>query len=100
MVIEVDFHKNALKELKKAPKSVVIKMYALLTALENVGYLTEPEAKKISARLFELRVKDVSQWRGLYTYVQGKVLVLAFFVKKTQKTPLKELETALKRLKN
>lgn len=51
--------------------------------------------------LFELRARGKEGVaRAFYCYVKGqRVIVLHAFVKKTQKTPLRELKIAKKRLK-
>ncbi|MFZ9560552.1 MAG: type II toxin-antitoxin system RelE/ParE family toxin, partial [Vulcanococcus sp.] len=51
--------------------------------------------------LFELRPKSRSGiGRALYCYCSGRVItILHAFVKKTQKTPPRELSTARQRLK-
>ena len=77
---------------------------ALLMALQRGMVLGAPQAKpmrRLHANAFELRVKDE---RGVYrvfyvTAVKGKILVPHAFVKKTQTTPDKEIDTAKKRLR-
>ncbi len=64
--------------------------------LENVG---EPYVKHIEKALWEIRLKGrdgIS--RALYITVKPKrVVVLRVFIKKTQKTPRKEIKLAFKR---
>jgi len=59
--------------------------------------LSMPYAKKISKNLYELRVGGSSKIRLFYAFYKGSVYVLHGFVKKTNKTPIKELKTAIKR---
>ena len=59
-----------------------------------------PQAKKITKDLFEIRIKLQGEYRGFYAYL-GKldIVILHFFRKKTQKTPIKDLEVAKRRLR-
>jgi phage-related protein len=97
-VIRLD--KRANKEINKFPVQVQAKIKAYLTILARNGKLEEPFAKKVDAKLFEIRVKYEGQWRILYAYlVDDTIFVLSAFHKKTQKAPIKELEAAKSRLK-
>ncbi len=66
--------------------------------LSDDGLLREPDAKKIAPNLFEIRVKaSRMQYRLFYCYVDSNgIWVLSGFVKKTQKTPEKEIKKAVK----
>ena len=61
----------------------------------------EPYTKPLNDGLFEIRAKaQEGIGRSIYCYQKGqKIIILHSFVKKTQKTPKKELEIALKRKK-
>ncbi len=62
--------------------------------LEKVG---EPYVKHLQGILWEMRLKGS---RALYVVAKPKrVVVVRVFIKKTQKTPRKEMELALKRAK-
>lgn len=78
-------------------KKMQAKIFTALTFLEEMGpALREPYSKALGNGIFELRAKqgsDIS--RVLYFFVVGrKVILTNGFVKKTQKTPPKELERA------
>jgi phage-related protein len=66
--------------------------------LQNVG---QPHVKHIRGPLWEIRLKGGSGIaRALYMTATGqRVVVLRVFVKKTQKTPSREIELALQRAK-
>ena len=66
--------------------------------LPNVGM---PYIRHVQDKLWEIRLKGKDKiGRGLYVTMSGqRVVVLRFFVKKTQKTPRKEIRTALERLR-
>lgn len=66
--------------------------------LEHVG---EPRVKHIEGRLWEMRLKGRSGIsRALYVTASGRrVVIVRVFVKKTEKTPRREIELALARAK-
>ena len=73
---------------------------AIFEILANIGRLEAPEAKKIAKDLFEIRIYREGAYRGFYAYVgKNYVVVLHLFQKKTQKTPLKHIKVAKRRLK-
>jgi phage-related protein len=97
-IIQID--KNAEKEISKFPRVVQIKFRALIDILIKKGRLEFPDAKKLPKGLFEMRVKYKNTYRSFYAYLkQDLIIILSAFIKKTQKTPLKELQKAYKRLK-
>ena len=63
--------------------------------------LGDPHTKSFGEGLFELRVKGAEGiGRIFYCTVIGKnIFMLHSFIKKTQKTPQKELEIAISRMK-
>jgi phage-related protein len=92
--------KNAQKELREFSEEVQLEFEAYFKILELEGKLELPQARKVTRDLFEIRVKFQGEYRGFYAYI-GKldIVVLHFFRKKTQKTPIKDLELAQRRLK-
>ena len=76
----------------------------LLMMLQQGEVLGMPQAramKSVHRSAFELRVKDKNGiYRVFYVLVEGdKILVPHAFTKKTQKTPQKEIDSAIKRLR-
>jgi len=67
--------------------------------LERVG---EPHVKHLEGRLWEMRLKGRSGIsRALYvTAVGRRVVIVRVFVKKTEKTPRREIDLALARAKS
>lgn len=99
----VYYDERALKELKNCREDVQLEFRALILKLKEDGQLKEPEAKKMAGykNLYELRVRLGGQFRGLYAYLKTDIImILSIFQKKTQKTPQKEIDKALKRLKD
>ena len=75
------------------------KLLMILSVLQEKGnMLREPYSKHLEDGIFEIRGKvgsDIS--RVLYFfYHNGKIIITNGFVKKTQKTPKREIETAKK----
>ena len=78
------------------------KVYAFISKLEEVGYrLGVPFVKPIEGKLKELRIPvSPGQYRVFFFFHHGEDFYLLHgFLKKTQKTPPKEIETAKKRMK-
>lgn len=81
------------------PESMNAKFLKILEILQKRGYnLREPFSKPLKDGIFELRAQvgnDIS--RVLYFFYVGKKVILTNgFIKKTQKTPQKEIDLALK----
>ena len=92
--------KNAEKELRDFSEEVQLEFEAYIKILGLEGKLDFPHAKKIGRNLFEIRIKVQGEYRSLYAYI-GKldIVILHFFRKKAQKTPIKDLDLAQRRLK-
>ena len=72
-----------------------------LIEAEGVQQLREPYVKHLEGPRWEMRLKGRDGIaRAVYVTPTGRrVVVVHVFVKKTQKTPRREIETALKRAK-
>ena len=72
----------------------------VVTMLEEGANLGMPHTRAMGDGLFELRVKGKEGIARVFycTQVGRRIIVLHSFVKKTQKTPIKELEIARKRM--
>lgn len=57
-----------------------------------------PYSKQILTNLFELRIRGQQETRIFYCFHQSRAVVVHIFIKKSQKTPKKEIETALARI--
>src|SRR3989344_8094378 len=92
--------KNAEREMREFGEEIQLEFEAYFKILELEGKLDFPHAKKITRDLFEIRIKLQGEYRCFYVYI-GKldIIILHFFRKKTQKTPIKDLELAQRRLK-
>ena len=83
-----------IRELPRAEQPIV---RARIDFLAEVGNRArEPHSKSLGDGLFDLRVKST---RIFYCFRPGGVIVLLHgFSKKSQKTPQREMDTALRRM--
>lgn len=76
------------------------KVGRMIDLLEQSGSLLGmPYSKSLGNNLFELRARGQQEVRIFYIFYDNKAILLHGFVKKTQKTPLREIETAQAKLK-
>lgn len=74
-------------------------VHAIRLLANNGPYLKPPYIKKIYPKLYELRISGKIAVRVFYTVFNNEYYLLHAFKKKTEKTPKKELKTALDRMK-
>src|ERR1700712_447258 len=90
-------------ELAALPDDMRVRFTYVSTLIEEFGLenVREPHVKHLEGPLWEMRLKGrdgIS--RAIYVTATGRrVVVVRVFVKKTQTTPRKEIELALKRAK-
>ncbi len=91
------------RELEALPADMRARFVRIAQLVESVGLpnVGEPHVKHVSGGIWEIRLKGRSGIaRALYVTVKPeRVIVLRAFVKKTQKTPLRELRLARERAK-
>lgn len=84
--------------VRNLDKSTYSKYVRLTDILSNYGPLISmPYSRKLTKNLSELRTKGKNPIRIIYTLIENKYFLLHAFQKKTQKTPLKEIQIAEKR---
>jgi phage-related protein len=91
---------NFIESLSARQKTKVIR---ILTYIERYGLVTAiPHVKKLTGTpLWEIRILGQGNIRIFYVTIERDVIiVLHGFIKKSQKTPLKEIKTAINRLAN
>lgn len=92
----------AEEEVESLPQDLRDSFERLKDRIETIGLerLREPHAKHVEGKLWELRISGRDGIaRSLYVARAGqRVVILRTFVKKTQKLPRREIETALTRL--
>lgn len=80
-------------------KPTQAKILRQLDLLEQYGHhLGPPHVKQLRKDLYELRVRGKQEVRLLFTFRESICYVLHAFVKKTQRTPVREISTALGRM--
>jgi phage-related protein len=96
---KIFFDKNSERELKRFSRPVQQTFLAYMQVLSELGRLEPPDAKKLTQDLFEIRVRKQGSYRGFYAYIQNDyIVILHFFHKKTQKTPINHIKIAQSRL--
>lgn len=92
---------KAKKAILKWPKKILAKYLRIAELIEEFGPdLGMPFTRPMSKGLFEIRAKaQEGIGRAFFcTVVQHEVVILHSFIKKTEKTPNRELEIAKKRM--
>jgi len=85
--------------IDKQSPTVKAKYIGMIDFLERYGpFLGGKYTKKLKKNVYELRITGKEQVRILYTIQQKRIILIHAFKKKTQKTPSKEIKTALLRL--
>lgn len=86
--------------IAKQDQTTQARLIHAIALLETIGpYLKPPYIKKLQYNLYELRVSGNIAVRIFYTFHNNEYYLLHAFKKKSQKTPLKEIKTALDRMK-
>ena len=90
-------------ELEELPADMLARFHYISQLIEEFGLerVREPHVKHLRGPLWEMRMKGKDGIsRTLYVTAVGKrVVVIRVFIKKTRKTPNREIELALKRAK-
>lgn len=106
---EVEFYRDeAGREpvadfLDALPDSARAKSVRHIELLTTYGVLLkEPYTKQVRGKIRELRVADkIGAVRILYFgFIEGRFILLHGFIKKTDKTPAREIDIAEKRMKD
>lgn len=88
------------QEILKLPEKIMAKYFHYTEVMEEIGSnLGMPHTKPLGDGLFELRIKGQEGIARVFycTVVNREIVMLHSFIKKTQKTPQRELEIAKKR---
>ena len=89
------FVEEFIQSLDKSTISKVSNHIDLLQ--ENGSILGMPHAKKLTKDIYELRVRGREEVRIFYAFLGREIYLLHGFKKKTQKTPQKEIDIAIRR---
>ena len=97
MVWKIDFYDGVEDSIAAMPLKIQARMVRMLELIEEHGAnLGPPHTEAMGDGLFEIRAKAKEGiGRSLFCYMKGEhVYILHAFVKKSQKTPRKELDLA------
>jgi len=96
------FNQKVEAEVLAFPAGILANLLHILEMIEDFGpALGKPHTAPMGSGLFEIRAKGREGiGRAFFCTVKGQeIVILHSFVKKTQRTPKKELEKARRRLK-
>jgi len=86
--------------IEKLEKKTYARAFRSIELLRDFGpFLRMPYSKKIAPKLYQLRIKGAESIRIFYTQINKTYYLLHAFKKKSQKTPKREIKTALDRIK-
>lgn len=92
-----------LAEMQGQPNDIKAKFEHIVRLIEANGLerVREPYIKHLEGKLWEMRMKGRDTIaRAIYvTAVEKRIVVVRVFTKKSQKTPRREIKTALERAK-
>ena len=90
-------------EIAALPEDMQSKLIAIYRRIQEIGLLRvgQPHVKQLRGKIWEIRVSGQSGIaRALYTTAAPqKVVILRAFIKKSQKTPKREIDLAEERCK-
>jgi phage-related protein len=93
------YHPTVDRFIENLPPYPKTKTLRSIILLETYGLqVGMPHLKKINPKLYELRTRGQPEIRILLTVKRNVAYLLHAFIKKSNKTPLQEIKTALHRL--
>lgn len=96
----VIYFPKVTKFILKLPEPLRMRIISSIDLIEIYGLgLRAPLSKKITNKVYELRIQGENSMRILYCFQKGKFYLLHIFRKKTQRMPKKEIKIALDRMK-
>ena len=96
--MDLIYHNGIQPFIQSLQKSSQYKLLRQIDLLEKYGHqLGMPHVRKIDDNLYELRSRGSQEVRILFCFYNQQCYLLHAFIKKTQKTPMKEIQTAIKR---
>ena len=101
--LSVVFYEPARKEILSWPTEIKKDLGSILTKLQKGESVGEPDTKlmkSVAAGCFEIRLKGADGIYRAFYILKTELGILVFhgFKKKTQKTPVKEIDTGKTRL--
>lgn len=103
MDYDIKYYSQTVQEqILKLPDTLAARYVVLTRRMQAIGpNLGEPHTKAMGDGLFELRLKGAEGIARVFycTLIGKRIVMLHSFVKKTDRTPLRELDVARSRLK-
>ncbi len=103
MEFTIFYYSNTVQEdILSLPDTLAARYVVLTRRMVAVGpNLGEPHTKAMSQGLFELRLKGTEGIARVFycTQIGRRIVMLHSFVKKSNRTPQRELDVAIKRMK-
>ena len=100
---KITFYNNKVEsQALSFPSGILANFLHIAEMMENLGpNLGKPYIGSLGSGLYEIRAKGKEGiGRSLYCTVSGKeIVILHSFIKKSQKTPKKDLDLSRKRMK-
>jgi len=92
-MFSVVYHPGAKEEATALLVKIRVKFDRLIGKLEyDARLLREPDSKPLGEGLFEIRTMGTDIARGIWVYHKSNsIIILRVFIKKSQKTPAKEI---------
>ena len=87
-----------IRSLEKPAKAKIVRAVELLA--EFGVELSMPHSRKVTKELFELRIRGQQEIRIFYFFRNNLAYLIHGFVKKSEKTPIKEIEIAKQRFRD
>ena len=99
--MEIRFNNDIEKFIASLEKPSIAKVLRTIDLLERFGrQLGPPHSKKVRSDIFELRIRGQQEVRVFYIFQTGGAVLLHGFVKKSRKTPKREVERAIFKKRN
>mgnify|MGYP003325577949 CR=1 FL=1 len=103
MDYDIKYYSQTVQEqILKLPDTLAARYVVLTRRMQAIGpNLGEPHTKAMGDGLFELRLKGAEGIARVFycTLIGKRIVMLHSFVKKSDRTPLRELDVARSRLK-
>jgi len=93
--MQIDLLNSVETFIESLPEKEIAKVIRTVELLKEFGNkLGMPHSKHIDNGLLELRIRGKREIRIFYCFYKNKAVLLHACIKKTQKTPVKELNKA------
>jgi len=93
--MKINIDGSVEKFIQNLDSHTIAKTFRTIDLLEKFrNQLGMPHSKKVTSNLFELRIRGKQEIRIFYCFYNNCICLIYGFIKKSQKTPKKELQNA------